>query len=109
MLKLFFTLAFAFSALAEDLTIKWDAPPKKSDIVGYYFILESASGLSLKTDIGLSTSHKFSVLEDRWYQIKIVPYSRNKTEGEPSNVIKYKTNQKLVKLNLTKPNISLGK
>lgn len=102
-------LVTSFCLQAEDLTIKWAAPPKKSDIVGYYFLLESQSGVTVKNDIGFRTKYTFSILDDRWYQIKIVPYSINKVEGEPSNVLKYKANQKPVKIELPAPSISIEK
>lgn len=91
------------------VTIEWLIPTKKNDIRGYFFSLESESGVKSKSDIGFCCSHTFSVIPGKKYRISITPYDGQKNEGSPSNVIEYCHTNSPVVVSLPKPTISISK
>lgn len=93
----------------KNLTIEWLVPTKTNDIRGYFFSLESESGVKSKSDIGFCRSHTFNVIPGRKYRISITPYDSFKNEGKPSNVIEYCHTNSPVVVSLPKPNIYISK
>ena len=93
---------------AEVIKIKWELPDK-SDVVGYYFVMESEHGVTVKTDIGFRKEYSVDILEDRYYIFRVIPYNARKIEGLASNVIKYKTKKFEKVLVLPTPSIRLEK
>lgn len=91
------------------VTIEWLVPTKKTDIKGYFFSLESESGVKSKSDIGFCCSHTFNVIPGKKYRISITPYDDRKNEGATSNVIEYCHTNSSVILSLPKPTISISK
>jgi hypothetical protein len=93
------------------VTIEWVVPTKykTQNLTGYYFSLESESGVKYKSDIGFCRAHTFSVIPGKKYRISIIPYDSLKNEGPVSNVIEYCHTNKVVVSSLDKPIISIAK
>lgn len=98
-------LSSAF-AVAGEITITW-TNPKNSDTVGYFFESIYPSGLSSRIDIGMSSQYKVSVDNDKEYVFFLIPYDRNKNEGKPSNIIKYKFSLKVEEPKIIAPEIRI--
>ena len=93
-------------AAAGEITIVW-THAKNSDTVGYFFESRFQSGLSSRIDIGMSTQYKVSVDDDKEYVFFLIPYDRNKYEGKPSNIIKYKFSPKVEEPKILAPEIRI--
>jgi len=101
-------LFFCLDSFADPVKITW-VIPEKSDIRGYFFELESESGLKVRDDIGLKNHHTIDLIKNKRYKIKIIPYDFMKREGAPSNMIDYIIEEKAKKINLPAPIIRVEK
>ena len=93
-------------AAAGEITIVW-THAKNSDTVGYFFESRFQSGLSSRIDIGMATQYRVSVDDDKEYVFFLIPYDRNKYEGKPSNIIKYKFSPKVDEPKILAPEIRI--
>lgn len=99
-------LFVCFNSFADSVKISWTIP-EKTDICGYFFELESESGLKVRSDIGLKNHHSFELIKNKRYKIKIIPYDSLKREGSSSNVIDYIIEGKEKRINLPAPIIKI--
>jgi hypothetical protein len=95
-----------FDCFGREVTVCWQNLPK-SDIVGYFFEIKSESGLSIRRDIGRVDRLTLDVSENKQYIFFIIPYDKNKKEGKPSNIIKYKYEPTIEVPNLPTPTIRI--
>lgn len=93
-------------AAAGEITIVW-THAKNSDTVGYFFESRFQSGLSSRIDIGMATQHRVLVDDDKEYVFFLIPYDRNKYEGKPSNIIKYKFSPRVEEPKMLTPEIRI--
>lgn len=108
-IRVIFLLWILTSSVFADLVkVSWEIA-KDSDIRGYFFELESESGLKVRDDIGLKNHHTIDLIKNKRYKIKIIPYDFMKREGSPSNMIDYIIEEKAKKISLPAPIIRVEK